>query len=203
MGVNHQFLRNEDGATLIETSLVFTLLILLTLGFVDFARAFSQWNIAEKATQIGVRAAIITDPVREELADFDCDTPQITLGLPCSEPLAQGFGTIACNGASSSCSAGSNMPSGNTFDATAFNTILSRMQVVYPGLQASQVIVEYRDIKLGFAGREAPVPAVTVRLSNIPFNFLTLNSLLGLPTITMPDFRATLIGEDLTAAGRS
>lgn len=199
MRVNQKFLRNEDGATLIETSLVFTLLILLTLGFVDFARAFSQWNTAEKATQIGVRAAIITDPVSQELADFDCDTNQIVLGTSCSDPQAGTFGTITCNGATSSCS-----PNGyGTFDATAFGTILSRMRVVYPGLQASQIIVEYRDVQLGFAGREAPVPAVTVRLNNIPFNFLTLNSLLGLPTITMPDFRATLIGEDLTAAGRS
>jgi Flp pilus assembly pilin Flp len=198
MHVNQQFLRNEDGATLIETSLVFTLLVLLTLGFVDFARAFSQWNTAEKATQIGVRAAIITDPVSQDLADFDCDTNQIILGTPCSDPQAGSFGTITCNGGSSSCS-----PNGNTFDATAFGTILSRMQVVYPGLQASQIIVEYRDVGLGFAGREGPVPAVTVRLNGIPFNFLTLNSLLGLPTITMPDFRATLIGEDLTAVGRS
>jgi hypothetical protein len=75
------------------------------------------------------------------------------------------------------------------------------MQVVYPQLQASEVTVEYRDIGLGFAGREGPVPAVTVRLNNIQFNFIVLSSLLGLPTITMPDFRATLVGEDLTAAG--
>jgi Flp pilus assembly protein TadG len=202
MRLDWQFLRNENGATLIETSLVFTLLILLTLGFVDFARAFSQWNTAEKATQIGVRAAVITDPVREELADFDCDTASIILGTLCSDASAASFGTITCNGATSACTAGG-ITGGNTFDSTAFTTILSRMQVVYPGLQASQVIVEYRDVGLGFAGREAPVPAVTVRLNGISFNFLTLNTLLGLPTITMPDFRATLIGEDLTAAGRA
>jgi hypothetical protein len=186
--------QEEEGATLIETSLVITLLILMTLGFVDLARAFSQWNAAEKATQIGVRAAIITDPVAQELADFDCDNASIVLGTPCANG-GTSFGTITCMGSGSSCDGG------NTFDATAFNTILTRMQVAYPQLQGSQVIVEYRDIGLGFAGRKGPVPAVTVRLNNIPFNFLVLNSLLGLPTITMPDFRATLVGEDLTAAG--
>lgn len=185
---------DETGATLIETTLVFTLLILMTLGFVDLARAFAQWNAAEKATQIGVRAAIITDPVAQELANFDCDNASITLGTPCASG-GTSFGTITCTGASSTCD------NGNTFDGTSFNTIVTRMQVAYPQLQPSQVIVEYRDVGLGFAGRAGPVPAVTVRLNNIPFDFLVLNSLLGLPTITMPDFRATLIGEDLSAAG--
>lgn len=185
---------NSEGAALIETAIIFTLLILMTLGFVDLARAFSQWNIAEKATQIGVRAAIITDPVSQELAAFDCKNSSIELGTKCANG-GDSFGAITCSGATSTCS------NGDTFDTTAFSIIVSRMQVVYPQLQASQVIVEYRDVGLGFAGREKPVPAITVRLNNIPFNFLVLNSLLGLPTITMPDFHATLVGEDLTAAG--
>jgi len=188
------FHNNSEGATLIETSLIFTLLILMTLGFVDLARAFYQWNIAEKATQIGVRAAIITDPVAEELASYDCADGVISLGTKC-ESSTKTFPTIICSGSTSACS------NGDTFDTIAFNTILSRMQVVYPQLQASQVVVEYRDVGLGFAGRAKPVPAITVRLNNIPFNFVVLNSLLGLPTITMPDFHATLVGEDLTAAG--
>jgi Flp pilus assembly pilin Flp len=186
--------RDEEGAALIETTLVFTLLILMTLGTIDLARAFAQWNTAEKATQIGARAATITDLVAQELADFDCKNTSIELGMPCANG-GTSFGTIICSGASSNCD------NGNTFDTVAFNTILTRMQVVYPQLQASEVTVEYRDIGLGFAGREGPVPAVTVRLNNIQFNFIVLSSLLGLPTITMPDFRATLVGEDLTAAG--
>ena len=192
--MRNAFSRDEYGATMIETSLVFMLLILMTLGFVDFARAFSQWNIAEKATQIGVRAAMITDPVAAELATFDCDNASITLGTYCRDG-GDSFGTITCTGAGTNCSGQ------YAFDGTAFGTILNRMQVVFPQLQASQVTIEYKDVGLGFAGRERPVPAITVKLVNIPFNFLTLNSVLGLPTITMPDFRATLIGEDLTAAG--
>ena len=189
----YRFRRDEAGATLIETALVFMLLILMTLGFIDLARAFAQWNTAEKATQVGVRAAIVTDPVAEELGSFNCSNASITLGTKCANG-GTSFGTIICTG-SGSCD------NQYTFDGTAFNTILSRMKVVYPQLQASQVIVEYRDIGLGFAGRKKPVPAVTVRLTNIPFNFLVLNSLLGLGSITLPDFHTTLVGEDLTAAG--
>ena len=191
---DQNILSNEQGTTLIETALVFMLLVLMTLGFVDFARGFSQYNTAEKATQIGVRAATVTDPVAQELATFDCKNASIALGTYCRNG-GSSFGTIVCSGSSTSCT------NGYTFNSTAFNTLLSRMQVVYPQLQASQVIVEYKDVGLGFAGRSAPVPAITVRLTNVTFDFLVLNSILGFPTITMPDFHATLTGEDLTAAG--
>lgn len=190
----YRFRRNARGSALIETALIFPLLILMTLGFVDLARAFAEWNSAEKATQVGVRAAIITDPVAQELATFDCDNSSIVLGTKCSAG-GDSFGTIICNGATSQCD------NQYTFDSTAFNTILSRMKIVFPQLQASDVIVEYSDIGLGFAGRKKPVPAVTVKLTNITFNFLVLNSFLGLGSISLPDFHSTLVGEDLTAAG--
>jgi hypothetical protein len=75
------------------------------------------------------------------------------------------------------------------------------MQVVYPALTSAQVNIEYSDVQLGFAGRGVPVPAVTVRLTGITFNFLVLNDLLGLSPISMPGMAATLTGEDLTASG--
>lgn len=189
-----KFRHDEHGSTLIETALIFMLLMLMTLGFVDLARAFAQWNTAEKATQVGVRAAIITDPVASELASFDCANSSITLGTKCANG-GDSFGTITCNGATLNCD------NQYTFDGTAFNTILSRMKIVYPQLQASDVIVVYSDIGLGFAGRNKPVPSVTVKLTNITFNFFVLNSLLGLGSIPLPDFHSTLVGEDLTAAG--
>ena len=195
MGTMRHFIRDNRGATLIETTFIVTLLILMTLGFVDLARAFAQWNTAEKATQIGVRAAIITDPVAATLATYDCGDGSLLLGTPCIDSTTT-FGTITCSGSSSSCTSGN-------FNSTAFTTILNRMQVVYPQLTASDVVVEYSDVKLGFIGREGAVPAVTVRLTGIQFNFLILNSLLGLSAINMPSFSSTLIGEDLTAAGRA
>lgn len=195
-----RFMRDDFGATMIETSLVFTLLILMTLGFVDLARAFAEWNAAEKATQIGVRAATITDPVDSALADDDCADRGVPLGKDCNDPNYSnpGFGVVVCT--SSSCTGG-NSPHTPSHDPTAFNTILSRMQVVYPKLTAAQLVIEYSDVKLGFAGRGNPVPAITVRLSNVPFDFIILNSLLGLPQIMLPGMAATLTGEDLTAKG--
>jgi hypothetical protein len=77
------------------------------------------------------------------------------------------------------------------------------MQKVYPRVQASNVIVEYIDVRLGFAGREAPVPEVRVSLTGLTFNYAFLGGLLGFSNITMPDFHASLVGEDLSSAGTS
>jgi hypothetical protein len=190
-------LSDDAGATMIETTIIFVLMLTLTFGIAEFAHLFWRWNSAEKATQLGVRAAVVADPVATELADFDCATSNVLLGTRCNDPNAASFGTIVCSGSSLSCSGA------YTFSSASFDAIVSRMQQVFSLVQPENVTVEYRDVDLGFAGREAPVPAVTVRLSGLTFNFVVLDALLGLGPITMPDFRATLTGEDLSDAGSS
>jgi hypothetical protein len=75
------------------------------------------------------------------------------------------------------------------------------MQKVYPRLQPQNVVVEYIDVKLGFVGRQAPVPEVRVSLTGLTFDYAFLGGFLGNWSIAMPDFRATLVGEDLSSAG--
>jgi Flp pilus assembly protein TadG len=187
-------LKDRSGTTMVEFTLIFMLLLLLTSGIVDFGNLLYQWNSAEKATQAGVRAATISDPVAEELATFDCDNNSITLGTPCRNG-GSSFGTVVCNGATSSCSGG------YTYSTAALGLILAPMQKMFPRLQAQNVIVEYVDVGLGFAGRQSPVPEVRVRLTGLTFEYAFLGGLLGFSNITMPDFRATLVGEDLSSAG--
>jgi hypothetical protein len=45
------------------------------------------------------------------------------------------------------------------------------------------------------------VPEIRVRLTGLTFQYAFLGALLGFSNITMPDFRATLVGEDLSSAG--
>ncbi|MGH6620003.1 MAG: TadE/TadG family type IV pilus assembly protein [Alphaproteobacteria bacterium] len=194
MTTAHSIFRDRSGTAMVEFTIIFMLLMLLTGGIVDFGNLLYQWNSAEKATQAGARAAAISDPVATELATFDCDNNSITLGTPCRNG-GTSFGTIVCNGATSTCSGG------KTFSATALGLILTPMQKMFPRLQAQNVIVEYTDVGLGFAGRQAPVPEIRVRLTGLTFDYAFLGSLLGFPSITMPDFRATLVGEDLSSAG--
>jgi hypothetical protein len=180
---------------MVETTRTLVLMLGLTFGIVEFANALWQWNSAEKATKMGVRLAVSADPVAQELKTFDCATGAILLGTRCSDPSAASFGTVVCSGATSNCSGG------YTFSAAAFGVILAQVQTIFPRVQAANLVVEYRDIRLGFAGRGRPVPAVTVRLTGMIFTFTAMDDLFGLGPITMPDFRATLTGEDLTDDG--
>lgn len=188
------FLKDCQGAALVEFTITFLLLLLLTFGVAEFGFAWYQWNSAEKATQVGARAATISDPVASELSTFDCNNNSISLGTPCRSG-GTSFGTIVCSGASSSCS------NGYSFSGAAFTEIFTPMQQMFPRLQAQNVIVEYTDVGLGFAGRGSPVPEIRVRLTGLTFGYVVLNGLLGFAPITMPDFRATLTGEDLSSAG--
>lgn len=183
------------GATMVETTITLVLMLALTFGIVEFGNALWQWNSAEKATKDGARLAATAGPVAQELKTWDCATSAILLGTPCSDPAAATFGTITCSGATGNCSGGF------AFSSEAFGVILARMQAIFPRVQASNVVIEYRDVRLGFAGRGRAVPAITVRLVGMTYTFTALDDLLGLGPITMPDFRATLTGEDLSDDG--
>ena len=191
-------LKDREGVAMIEFTIVMLLLFLLTFGIIDFGNMVFQWNSAETATQVGARTATISDPVAAELATFDCNNGSITLGTPCRNG-GTSFGTIVCNGATSSCTCP--QLANCTFSSAALNLILAPMQKVFPRLQAQNLIVEYIDVGLGFAGRQGPVPEVSVRLTGLTFQFAFLGGFLGRSSITMPDFRASLVGEDLSSAG--
>jgi Flp pilus assembly protein TadG len=188
-------LKCTRGASTVETALTLVLMLGLTFGIVEFANALWQWNTAEKATKVGARLAATADPVAQQLKTFDCATSTIVLGTNCKDPSAATFGTITCSGATTSCSGG------YTYSSTAMAAVVSGMQAVFPRIQTANVVVEYRDVRLGFAGRGRAVPVITVRLTGMTYTFTALDNLYGLGPITMPDFRATLTGEDLSDDG--
>jgi hypothetical protein len=180
---------------MVETTITLVLMLGLTFSIAEFGNALWQWNSAEKATKTGARLAATADPVATELKTWDCATSTILLGTPCSDPSAATFGTITCSGATSSCSGG------YAFSSAAFGVILAQMQTIFPRVQAANLVIEYRDVRLGFAGRGRAVPAITVRLTGMSYTFTVMDDLFGLGPITMPDFRATLTGEDLSDDG--
>jgi Flp pilus assembly protein TadG len=56
-------MKRQDGATLVEFSLVLVLFLTFTLGLMDFARLLFTWNAATEATRHGARyAAACVDP---------------------------------------------------------------------------------------------------------------------------------------------
>src|SRR5260370_42238301 len=58
-----RFARDNNGAVLVEATIMMTIMFVFVLGSVDFLFAFYQWNAAAKAVQVVARIAPVSDPV--------------------------------------------------------------------------------------------------------------------------------------------
>jgi hypothetical protein len=194
-------MRDRHGASAAEFALVLPLLLLMLFGIIDAARFAWEFNKAEKATQVGARVAVVTDVIPSGLATASyVGVSGLTQGdlIP-----ASALGIVSCKSTSGTVTCDCAPPDGaapcpalGTADSTAFDRIVTRMQYMKPGINASNVRVEYRGSGLGFAGDPNGMeiaPIVTVKLTGVQFKPIT--SLLFL-TFTMPDFRASLTSED-------
>ncbi len=198
MRITRRIARDERGGAAVEFAVVALLLFVLTFGIIDFGLMLWQWNMADKATQIGVRTAVVSSFVAPGLATFPA-TPVSDPGTPCTDPTTGvanadcSFATVTCT--SSGCSAFG-------FSADAFNRIVTAMQQVDPFIAAENVQIRYAANGLGFVGRPGGLPVtVTVRLIGMTFQVIVVDALLGTPgTLAMPGFTATLIGEDMNTS---
>jgi Flp pilus assembly protein TadG len=183
-------LRDRRAASAAEFGLVLPLFMLLLFGIIDAGRYMWAINRAEKAAQMGVRMAVVTDFVSSSIgANYvgQCSTP---LGQGDAIPAAC-FSTITCSGSggSASCTSG-------TANAAAFNRVLARMQFFMPELGANNVQIIYSASGLGYAGDpNGPdvAPLVTVRLSGLNFNPMIT---LALANVGLPEVRSSLTFED-------
>lgn len=182
--------RNDRGAAAVEFAMVVALFLWIMFGIIDFGRLFFDWNKAAKATELGVRMAIVSDMVAVGLQDYDGLVAAGGNGLPVPVAVINGGQPVICK-------LGGNC-NGYGFDQASFDRILTRMQGVSPLIQAENLVVEYHHIGFGFAGNPYGSdisPNVTVRLENMQFNFL-FPGLQTLATLAMPELKATLTGED-------
>lgn len=176
--------------------MVLPILLFLLLGIIDVGRLMYEWNMAEKATQMGVRYAVVTDFVADNLNEGVTDFTGGSYNLPGGNPVpTSAFSTTECN--TTTCT------NGWGYKAAAYNNIVARMALFYPPIgseAANRVRVQYDNVGLGYAGDPSgpDVSAlVTVRLTGLQFRPW---SLLGYP-ITLPDFKSALTMEDGSGAG--
>ena len=189
------FLSDSRAASATEFVLVLPLLVLLVFATIDAGWYAWQINLAEKATQAGARMAVVTDPVATGLVSEDYNTA--TYGLTQGDVIpASALGLLTCKGSSCTCTT-SPCPSSLTFNSTAFNAIVSRMQAYDASVKAANVVVEYRGSGLGYAGDPSGMqiaPLVTVRLQNMQMN--AVSSFIWKAAINLPDFAYSLTMED-------
>ncbi|RNJ41911.1 pilus assembly protein TadE [Mesorhizobium erdmanii] len=203
-----RFAKSEDGAAMVEMTIVSTLLFALVLGFVDFGYAFYQWNAATKAVQVGARLASISDAVATNLATAG---PISSPGAPI---VADAYGPFVCTytAGTGGCSNGGGFSAANfsrifrgdtanTNDDACPNLATNQrpgMCHFFPGLLRSNVVVTYSATGLGYQTRlSGPVPTITVSLQNRTFQFFFLQGLMGFANINMPSMLSTVTGEDI------
>lgn len=192
--------RDRSGTAAVEFGLIGGFFITLLVGLMEFGTAYWQWNQAAKALQLGVRLAAVSDPVSSDLKAMTGLSANVEEGDPMP------YFKRTCSGASQTCSDG-------TYDTAAMQTIVygrgntacptavqryPAMCQMFPRLSPQNVIVEYEQTGLGFAGRlGGPLPSITVRLTGIDFDFVVLDSLLGLPFLSMSSLSVTALAEDM------
>ena len=196
----------RGGGTAAEFALVLPLFLFFLFGIIDGGRLLWEINQAEKATQVGARFAIVTDPVSPDLVDADYTSGSIAAGdlIPHTE-----LGTLRCSSTTCDCPV-SPCPGGGTVNSAAFSIIATRMQAIHSGITADKVRIRYSGSGFGYAGD--PVgggggagatetmevsPLVTVSVTGLQFRPITL---LLLRTITLPDYHTTLTAEDASGA---
>jgi Flp pilus assembly protein TadG len=189
MNLIRRLIAAREGAGAAEFAMVVPLAILFLFGIIDVGRFMWEYNRAELATQLGARYAVVTAMVPATLASQSFVSGTVTQGDPIP---TSAFSTTRCTNVS---------PCSNSwgYNATAFANIVARMRVIYPTLTAANVVIDYDNVGLGYAGNPDSTmpdvaPLVTVRLRNLTFRPLLLTFFGG--TVTMPDFWTALTLED-------
>lgn len=198
--LSRHMLRDCRGSSAAEFALVLPLLLIFLIGIIDVGRLMWTWNRAEKATQMGVRFAVVTDPVPTGLTSYSfVGSGTLTQGdvIP-----VDAYGTMLCTSASDTVSCScmiDNCPWGTAASSgsnSPFVKIYNRMHLFLPELRTNNLRVLYKPSGLGFAGDPNGAdasPIVTVQLTGLTFT-PTLLQLFG-GEISLPDFSSALTME--------
>ena len=185
--------RDSRGTTSVEFALVVTVFFLFFFGIIDFSKAFWEMNSAAKAVQVGVRFAVVNDPVTDAVI-FDGALAGVPNGDPVPIATFNGGNPVVCTwSGGASCGAG-------TEDDAAFTAIVTAMQQIYSDIQPENVTITYEHVGLGFSGSpfgSSIDPMVTVRLSGVALTMITPGLAQLAATLTIQDFVSTQLAEDL------
>lgn len=213
------------GATIIEFTAVFPVLMLLVMGTMDIAILSLKWVSLSKATYAGARLSTVLDPVA---VGINARTPGSFAGAACfnhDDGTPSGNCTInaatVCTGGTSSgscCPVGSNPTTCSPnyqWNETTFQAVLTEMNkfMLTETLDRRQVQITYQPTSFGFAQRPMGAPmniTVSVRCVTYPFYLLAPfmkwvfpagpATCSGIPGtgISLPAFPTSLPAEDLS-----
>lgn len=185
-------LRNDRrGSSAAEFALVLPLLILFLFGIIDIGRYMWTLNRAEKAVQMGVRYAVVSDPVADVVGvDFVTD-----YSIPGGDVVPAAVFTSAVCTSTGNCTVSGTANSEDGRNSTAFDNIVDWMSNFYPDMANANVEVRYDNVGLGYSGDPTGPdvsPLTTVTLKNLTFQPLVLFG----GSVDIPDIKASLTMED-------
>ncbi len=188
---------------LVEFAVVLPLFLILLLSVIDFGQIYLRWILAEKATHLAARLAVVRPPICAgvpTINDRSAGIPKISpFGTSCTDSFFQlcaDPGDVVCTGGAAV---------GDGFD-DIFGAVGGLLP---PAVEADNIRFTYSFADLGFLGGPY-VPLVSVDLvGDIEVPFITpLGPLLqafyggnGLDNPSLPSMRATLPAEDLIEGG--
>jgi len=208
---------DQDGAVLVEATVMMTLFFVFILGSIDFLLLFYQWNAASKAAAVGARIAAVSDPVAVGLNSLSAAAVSASLSPPGG---GMPYFQVTCNGGTASCICEGACAGISGYDAAAMSTIVfgrgstscgdstsyysSGMCDILPRITAANVVISYRQTGLGYAGRPGgPAPTITLTLQNLSFEFFFLGGLFGSNALRMPALTTSIVAEDLSSGAPS
>ena len=198
-----RFRRNEAGSILVEFAAVLPLFLILLFAILDFGQIYLRWLLAEKATHLATRIAVVRPPLCPGVPTFN----DRAAGAPKERPFGTSCGLLA----NLCADPGIITCSGAEADSDDFDDVFGNVGVLLPTtVQPENIRFTYSFGNLGFLGGPY-VPLVSVELQgDIEVPFITpLGPLLqtfygggaGLANPSMPPMRATLPAEDLVEGG--
>jgi len=183
--------RDDRAATAAEFGMVLPLLLLFLLGIIDVGRYMWTLNRVEKATQMGVRYAVVSDPVANVV-----DTDFVgSYAIPGGNTVPTSIFNRATCGSAGACTVIGSASGVSGRNAAAFTAIVTWMRNYYPLIDASNVQVIYQNVGLGYSGDPGGpdvAPLTTVQVSGIGFQ----PAILFGGTIDLPPIQASLTLED-------
>jgi Flp pilus assembly protein TadG len=207
---------DTSGAVLVEVTVTMTLMFVFILGSIDFLFAFYQWNAATKAVQVGARIAAVSDPVAIGLNGLSEAVVNSFVPPGANMP---GF-VVRCERKSETCRCTGICTGVGAYDRAAMNTIIfgrgssscsdatsiyrTGMCDIFPRIVAANVVVQYAQSGLGYAGRPGgPVPTITISIEDLPFQFIFLGGIMGFDQIRLPALTTSITAEDMASRAPS